>query len=86
MLDLWLFLMSVGSLIWMLCIDVICGRLKAQDGAPPSQWIWNQPRNLTRYWHLARAQGWPIGSLFGAGIALLCCVIALCGVGIHFLP
>ena len=84
MLDLWGFLISVCSLIWMWCISVICNRLKAQDAAPVSLWLWNQPRNFTQYWHLARAHDWPVTPLFGAGIAFVCCVIGLCGIGIHF--
>lgn len=85
MLDLWLFLLTVCSLTWMWCIDLIRGRLEAQDGVSHSGLIWRQRGNFTRYWHFARAHDWPIAPLVGGVIAIVCCAIALGGIGIHFL-
>jgi hypothetical protein len=84
-LDLWIFVLSVCTLIWMSCINVIRDRLKTQDGVRRSGFIWGQPNNFAQYWNLARAQGWPVAPLLGAVIAIMCCVIALGGIGAHFL-
>jgi len=85
MLDLWWMLITVCSLVWAWCIGVICGRLKTQDGSPPSQLIWRQPRNFARYWRIAASHSWPTAPLFGAGIAFAGFTIGLCMIGIHFL-
>lgn len=77
MLDFYLILASVCSLIWGYYIALICRRLARADARPYGQWFFNQLHVYRRYLQLAPQHNWSRALPFVAGRAFLISLLSL---------
>lgn len=86
MLDLYLTMLCICSLVWMQCSSTISSRLRKTDGIKRSEWLCKQRGNFTQYWNLSQEQHWSRTPVVLALIALASSLFFVVEIAVLSLP